>query len=135
MASKFQPRKVSKAAGTNPIAQAVARKQVHDSIRDTRINLHMLEAGELCDTLLVELDFLLRVMRGAAGMAGLATAVGPHVLRQGHDRVRHMIRHSFVWDSEALSDVDAALAFCDALYKALPASAINEAIKNLQKGS
>lgn len=135
--ARFAPRKVPKAVGNNPIAQAVARKQVHDSIVSTRINLHMLEEGEDCGSLLNDMAFLLLVMSKAvwwhnfAAMVQAPTADEVAVV----DGIAALEKTSGLWDKSHLAVLDASLAAADRLYRTLPGSAINTVLQNISKGS
>lgn len=136
--TKFGPRRVTRAVGMNPIAQAVARKQVHDSIVSTQINLHLLEEGEDWDSLRSDMIFLLLAM-----LRAVEQYPPGHNDEQGH---RWPLRNACLtlskrkvaksgWVKEDLPELDAALDTANHLYKTLPASAINAAIQNLSKGS
>lgn len=129
--ARFAPRKVSKAVGNNPIAQAVARKQVHDSIVSTQINLHMLEEGEDCGALFDAMAFLLGVMARAAWQSNAVGLDQQQIAMADAIAVLETCKNA--WDKSHLSVLDAGLAAADQTYRALPGSVINEAIKKFRK--
>lgn len=62
------PKKVSKSAGTNPVARAIARNILRQAIVDQKIQLYMLEDGAPCAGICVMIAQMLSVLIEAAAI-------------------------------------------------------------------
>ena len=65
---KLVPKKVSKSAGTNPVARAIARNILRQAIVDQKIQLYMLEDGAPCAGICVMIAQMLSVLIEAAAI-------------------------------------------------------------------
>lgn len=59
---------MNRAMRRNPVAKAVAKKKLHDAIRDQKIQLYMLDKGEKCEALMTGIAMTLSLMAYAGAL-------------------------------------------------------------------
>lgn len=125
-------RRVSPNVGRNPVAQAVARRELASAVLDLKIKLYLLAQGESCESVLIPVGQTLAV-------AGLATELDPalgqevrelKVLRGGLSACQQLVLADR-WDSLQVVAIEGALDAAMVLAARVKPRFISEAFRRL----
>ena len=127
-------RHVNRNVGLNPVARSVARKILHDALRDQKIKLYLMDEGEECYEICEGIGMTLAVIGAASEMD---KKIGPHsssvkILRGGLSACQQMM-HTGKWQKLNTVAIATALDAAEILNKQVKPDLINKAWHQLTK--
>ncbi|HET8704692.1 MAG TPA: hypothetical protein VFM46_00210 [Pseudomonadales bacterium] len=111
----------------NPVARAIANKNLADSVRSFQTRLYLLDDGEHCESDATAAMQVFAVLIEAAAMSGKAEEPDFRVIRGAMSCLVQIAQRGFKWRSSDAGAIDTALDRAVAQYKTLPAVTINKA--------
>lgn len=124
-------RRVSKNVGMNPVARAVAMKELHRSITDAKIAMHLLDHGQSCVDMFGHLPVMVRATLIA--LDAESDTVDYRKLRSGDVVVREMVRRG-TWDKADLVTMTSALDIVLKRWPYVPPVEASRALANAVRG-
>jgi hypothetical protein len=120
-------RKVTKNAGMNPVARAVARQRLISTITEYRISIYLMEDGESCLPDAATLYSVVAVMLYA--MVNRRDTVAYRKLQSAQVVLDALFERDCVWHKADTVTLDNALQIIQDEFPKLPAKEANEAIQ------
>lgn len=87
----MRPRKVTRNAGKNPVARAVARKHLESTLTTYKLRIYTLAEGEPCEDMCESVGMVLAIIGYGAALAGLGDSPPNRVLRGGLSACQQML--------------------------------------------
>lgn len=123
-------RKVSRNTAMNPVARAIARKQLSQEILTNQIALYMMDAGTDCRDMAVVISLPIYAVTVCLEDAKEDT---PDVrkLKSACSVLRQLAESGFRWQKEYVVTLDNALEICQRRWSAIPAMKLNKVLTQL----
>lgn len=123
-------RKTQKNVALNPVARALAKKQLASEIVTNRIAIYMMDNGESCGdkTLVMSLPIYAVLVCLENHQEN---SVDVRMLKSACAVLQQIAESGFVWRKEFAVTLDNALQICERRWAGIPAKELNQVIKEL----
>lgn len=115
----------------NPVARAIANKNLSDAVKTFQMRLYLLNDGEDCESDARAAMQVLAVVSEALFLTNKEKTPEHQVIRGAMSCLVQMAKRGFTWRTVDAGSIDSALSRAVDLYKTLNAQTINQAWKNV----
>ena len=115
----------------NPIARAIAKQKLKQSMLDMRIHLLMMDDGTPCQTEILTISDAIFVMACCYEFTGQKDSVEFRKLRSAMNVLTECSEKGFKWRSEWAMTIDNAIHICSENWTKIPSTTFQRAMKHI----
>lgn len=124
--------KVRKHTGLNPVARAVAKEKLRESVTTQRIAIFLLNEGEVCADTATILALPIYAVMVAMDRTGESDSGDARKMKSACKVLSELSERGFKWKKEYAITIDNGLEICQRRWAGLPPDVLNKAIKDLE---
>lgn len=115
----------------NPVARAIAKQKLKQSMLDTRIHLLMMDDDEPCQSEILTISDAIFVMACCYEFLNQQDCVEFRKLRSAMNVLQECLETSFKWRKEWAMTIDNAIDICSENWTKIPSTIFQRAMKHI----